>query len=828
MKNKLLFLLTLLITHFGFGQISFDENVIDSSLKGVNDVYSVDIDGDGDMDVLSSSINDDKIVWHENKDGQGTYFVPHTITTLANGANSVYASDIDGDGDMDVLSTSYYDAKIAWYENTDGQGTFGTQQTIGTLIADNPFSVHASDIDGDGDMDVLSTSYYDSKILWYENTDGQGTFGTQQTITTNAAGAYSVYSVDIDGDGDMDVLSASSLDSKIAWYENTDGQGTFGSQQTITTLANGAKSVCASDLDGDGDMDVLSASNSKIAWYENTDGQGTFGAQQTISTSVNAAYSVHARDVDGDGDLDVLSASHDPYGNQYGKIAWYENTDGQGAFSAQQIIQTIDSSTTAARSVHVSDIDGDGDIDVLSAGFKYNKITWFQNTDGQGTFDNGYTISPTAYLPRSVFASDLDGDGDMDMLSTSYDNGKLGWYENIDGQGSFGPHQIITTDGINGSSVYANDIDGDGDIDVLFISHSKIAWYENTDGQGTFSAQQNITTSIIGGSSVYASDIDGDGDMDVLSASRHDNKIAWYENTDGQGSFGTEQIITTSANTARSVYASDIDGDGDMDVLSASSLDNKIAWYKNDGQGNFGVQRIISTKDGAYSVYSVDIDGDGDMDVLSAALHDDEITWYENTDGYGTFGIHHTITTIANGARSVYASDIDGDGDMDVLSAAYTVTFSGNSNSSVAWYENTNGQGSFGSQQVISTTAEGAYSVYASDINGDGRMDVLSASSLDSKIAWYKNNGENLSIAETTPMIFKVYPNPTKGLFTIQANGGIEKLIVYDINGRQLKAIEVKDYLRQYQLNISNLSKGIYFVKIQTDLGIQTKKISKQ
>jgi hypothetical protein len=68
-------------------------------------------------------------------------------------------------------------------------------------------------------------------------------------------------------------------------------------------------------------------------------------------------------------------------------------------------------------------------------------------------------------------------------------------------------------------------------------------------------------------SSVYATDMDGDGDMDVLSASNDDHKIAWYENTDGDGTFGAQQVISTAALRARSVYATDLDGDGDMDVL---------------------------------------------------------------------------------------------------------------------------------------------------------------------------------------------------------------------------------------------------------------------
>ena len=100
-----------------------------------------------------------------------------------------------------------------------------------------------------------------------------------------------------------------------------------------------------------------------------------------------------------------------------------------------------------------------------------------------------------------------------------------------------------------------------------------------------FGPQSVITTAADGASSVYAADLDGDGDLDVLSASWYDHKIAWYENTDGAGSFGPQHVITTDADSARSVYAADLDGDGDLDLLSASSLDDKIAWYENLSAG---------------------------------------------------------------------------------------------------------------------------------------------------------------------------------------------------------------------------------------------------
>jgi hypothetical protein len=365
-------------------------------------------------------------------------------------------------------------------------------------------------------------------------------FASQQVISTAANGARSVFAADVDGDGDLDVLSASVYDDKIAWYENTDGAGSFGAQQVISTMLSDPSSVLAADVDGDGDLDVLSASefgmmpDADVAWYENTDGAGSFGAQQAITTIADGTMSIFAADLDGDGDPDVLSASNSPFEIE-SKIAWYENTDGAGSFGAQQVIPGI------------------------------------------------------APAPNSVFAGDMDGDGDLDVLFASYydhpsyHEERIGWYENTDGAGSFGSQQVISTVAGWGPSVFAADVDGDGDTDVLSASagDDKIAWYENTDGSGSFGTEQVISTAADGAYSVFAADVDGDGDPDVLSASAGDDKIAWYENRDGSGSFGTEQVISTAADGARSVFAADVDGDGDLDVLSASWYDDKIAWYEN-------------------------------------------------------------------------------------------------------------------------------------------------------------------------------------------------------------------------------------------------------
>ena len=432
----------------------------------------------------------------------------------------------------------------------------------------------------------------------------------------------------------------------------------------------------------------------------------------------------------------------------------------------------------------------------------------YVNTYAQ--FGSQQIITTNADGAFSIYAIDLDGDGDMDVLSASSEDDKIAWYENIDGQGNFGSQQIITTNADKATSVYATDIDGDGDMDVLSASQNdnKIAWYENTDGQGSFGSQQIITTIANYAGSVYATDIDGDGDMDVLSASLFDNKIAWYENTDGQGDFGSQQIITTIANGAFSVYAIDLDGDGDMDVLSASFDDDKIAWYENtDGQGSFGSQQIISVNvDGARPVHATDIDGDGDMDVLSASFYDDEIAWYENTDGQGSFSSQQIITTNADGPYWVHATDIDGDGDMDVLSASYI-------DDKIAWHENTDGQGSFGSQQIITANTDTATYVYATDIDGDGDMDVLSASYADGKIAWYENLTP-LAVNQNTLISFSIYPIPTSGILTVKLKTAIAQIEIYNKLGQLLVSRS-----NENMIDISTLSQGLYFCKVKDENG---------
>ncbi|MEO1530529.1 MAG: VCBS repeat-containing protein, partial [Planctomycetota bacterium] len=166
---------------------------------------------------------------------------------------------------------------------------------------------------------------------------------------------------------------------------------------------------------------------------------------------------------------------------------------------------------------------------------------------------------------------------------------------------------------------------------------------------------------------------DGDQDLDVLSASGSDDTIAWYENDGAASPTFTKRVIATTTNGAWSVASADLDGDQDLDVLSASHSDDALEWYENDGAASptFTTHVITTTAIIARSVASADLDGDQDVDVLSASRGDNTVAWYENDGAASPTFSKHVITTTADGVQSIAISDLDSDQDLDVLSASW-------------------------------------------------------------------------------------------------------------------------------------------------------------
>ena len=365
----------------GSVQLSVLEHIVDGYVDGVLSIHSDDIDGDGDMDILAAASEDDDIIWWENIDGSGTSWSKHIVDGDFQGPRSVYSEDIDGDGYMDVLGAGWglEDEDITWWENSDtAPGLYWTKHIIDGYY-DGPYSIYSEDIDGDGYMDVLCASEWDDQITWWKNIDGSGTSWTEYTVDGDFNGARRVYSEDIDGDGDMDVLGAALADHDITWWENDDGSGTSWTEHIVDPDFNGARSVYSEDIDGDGDMDILGAAffGNAITWWENTDGSGTSWTEYTIDGDFKGAGCVHSEDVDGDGDMDVLGT------------AW---EIGVGEASIYE-------------------------------------VTWWENLNGTGTSWGDHLVSGHFVGPNSVYAEDLNGDGDMDVVGAAYDGDEIAWWD---------------------------------------------------------------------------------------------------------------------------------------------------------------------------------------------------------------------------------------------------------------------------------------------------------------------------------------------------------------------------------------------------------------
>ncbi|MGB9301909.1 MAG: VCBS repeat-containing protein, partial [Anaerolineae bacterium] len=284
--------------------------------------------------------------------------------------------------------------RIAWWESSlnlnppPGQPITWTQHIIADVRGGT--SVYATDVDDDNDVDVLGTAEYDDLIAWWQN-DPSGNpppadpvAWTQHTLDDAFDGAYCVYATDLDGDDDTDVLGAALGATTVAWWEHGDSlltteEITWTKHIIEDTFSGFPAWVYATDLDGDEDVDVLAADhgteagNAPIIWWENAGSPADGGwTKHTIETDYWAWRGVYATDVDSDGDVDILGAACES-----NVVVWWENdgTPRDGGW----VVHVLDSAFSYPLSVYATDLDGDQDTDVLSAALAANTVAWWEN-----------------------------------------------------------------------------------------------------------------------------------------------------------------------------------------------------------------------------------------------------------------------------------------------------------------------------------------------------------------------------------------------------------------------------------------------------------------
>ncbi|NRA12296.1 MAG: T9SS type A sorting domain-containing protein [Crocinitomicaceae bacterium] len=346
----------------------------------------------------------------------------------------------------------------------------------------------------------------------------QISFGPEVIINPNADNARWVDVIDMDGDGDMDVLSASQNDGRIAWYEN-DGSESF-TQFNITTTLDKACGVVAADFDGDGDIDVAAASmtnvSGRVVWFQN-DGSQNF-TMIDIQTNLDRVHSIAMDDIDGDGDMDLLAPIRD-----LNQIRLFKN-DGLGNFTPSTIISGV----SWPRTVWVEDIDGDGDRDIAYQGMLGGGVYWAEN-DGSENFMQHTVSLINVGDTKFVSAGDMDGDGDIDLLSASKTHDRLSLHRN-DGSENF-TQELITNSEIDPFCIIPVDLDFDGDLDLVVALNGEnhFAWYVN-DGTGNFGPKNIISgaSTCAGATYIMPKDLDGDGDLDAIVSAGMDDDVSWF------------------------------------------------------------------------------------------------------------------------------------------------------------------------------------------------------------------------------------------------------------------------------------------------------------
>ncbi len=315
-------------------------------------------------------------------------------------------------------------------------------------------------------------------------------------------------------------------------------------------------------------------------------------------------------------------------------------------------------------SIFVADLDGDGDPDLAVTNEYSNSVSILKN-NGDGTFNSSVDYG-TGNQPRSIFAADFDGDGDQDLAvanSNEYLDSTISILKN-NGDGTFDA-KVDYNLGTAPSSVFASDLDKDGDLDLVVTITSwdgsgGLSVLKNS-GDGTFPTRSNYSTGVFQ-SSAFVSDLDRDADNDVIVLSQAveqnaallnfpDYATVWLNN--GSGTFLFKDFYDLGYGPF-SVFASDLDEDGDQDLAIRDFYG--ISIFKNKGDGTFVADTVKYER--GFGVFASDLDGDGDPDLATCGFN------VLLNNGDGTFV--SVIDSLAFGG-SPFPSDLDGDGDKDLV-----------------------------------------------------------------------------------------------------------------------------------------------------------------
>ena len=625
---------------------------------------------------------------------------------LPKGATSygVALGDVDGDSDVDAIIANLDGNDTLWL-NDSTAGFVDSGQLIGTGgLSTRPW---LGLLDNDLLPDLWISRLFAGNAVWMN--DGTGVFSDSGQSLGASSVRWGVGMGDLDGDGDIDVLSGTDDIGESNRLFLNDGAGVFtDSGQEVGVYWT--RSVALGDVDGDDDLDVVFGNNGANRLWLN-DGNGVFSDSGQLVGS-GGTFGLALGDLDDDGDLDAFVVNGSLFGDP--NEVWLN--DGTGVFtdSGQSL------GNEYGQSVELLDADGDGDLDAF-VGNNSGQMDRLWLNDGSGVFsDSGQSLSVGGTL--GVRAEDLDGDADLDLFIADRNHPDRVWLN--DGNGQF----TATTQNLGGSEVLSigtGDLDGDGDLDAILGCIAGVAPVLLNDGNGQFSYSDQYLVNGFGNNNevIALGDFDGDDDLDVVIANTQYSGAAdrgdrvWLNN--GSAVFTDSGQLLGAENTG-ALAVGDVDQDDDLDIVAgnapsgAMTGENRI--WLNDGSGVFSADPQFLGEGNSRGLALVDLDGDSDLDLFISNLNEPNEVWLNSGGGaYSDSG-----QELGDAASfSVAAADLDGDGDTDV--------FVGNQGPNTVWLND--GSGTFtdsGQTLGFRRTLE----VHLMDVDGDGDLD-----------AWTTNGG---------------------------------------------------------------------------------------